>query len=189
MTRLWLASRSPRRRALLRGAGIPFEVVDVEVDETPPPGLEPEAVARELALRKARAGAGRAGQGWVLGADTLVVLGDRILGKPRDRRDASSMLAALSARPHRVVTGVALVGPGGAEFSGYDVTHVVMRPMSPGEIRAYVDSGESDDKAGAYAIQEAGDRFVERLDGSWSNVVGLPMELLRDLLARTGDGW
>jgi septum formation protein len=191
MPRLHLASRSPRRRKLLEEAGIPYVPLDVEVDETSDESLAPEDLVVELARRKAMAGASLCHEGWVLGADTLVVLGERMLGKPADRREAERTLASLSGVEHRVLTGVALVdaaGDGSRDLAGFACTRVTMRRLDPEEIRAYVASGEADDKAGAYAIQENGGRFVERIEGSWSNVVGLPIELVEDLLARLETG-
>jgi septum formation protein len=125
----------------------------------------------------------------VLGADTEVAVGDTVLGKPRDREHAREMLRSLSGTTHRVLTGVCLLDArSGARLEGVARTRVTMRALADAEIGAYVDSGEGDDKAGAYAIQETGDRFVTRVDGSWSNVVGLPMELLRGLLEQAGFG-
>ena len=185
MIRLHLASQSPRRRRLLEEARIPFNLVVVDVEESLPPGLEPEAAVRELAERKAQAGAARCSFGWVLGADTMVVRGGRAFGKPADRRDAREMLASLSGADHEVLTGIALVSAeNGRVISECASTRVSMRPLSTQEICTYVDSGEADDKAGAYAIQERGGEFVAKLEGSWSNVVGLPVELLRSMLAR-----
>lgn len=185
--RLHLASRSPRRRQLLAEAGIAFELVDVDVDETLDHPLPPIEVARHLAERKARAGAGVVRDGWVLGADTIVALGERVLGKPEDRAHARAMLTDLAGSTHRVVTGVCFVEAAGDRVViDADVTEVVMRPMTADEIAAYVATGESDDKAGSYAIQEKGDAFVERIDGSYSNVVGLPMELVTRILRELG---
>ncbi|NRA95747.1 MAG: septum formation protein Maf [Planctomycetes bacterium] len=179
MMHLKLASRSPRRRELLEEAGYTFDLVDVDVDETIEEVLDPVECARRLAKRKAVAGAQCVEAGWVLGADTLVVLGTKILGKPVDRSDAKAMLHDLSGSRHEVITGVCLVeARTGETFVDAEVTKIVMRPMSESEIGAYVATGESDDKAGAYAIQENGDRFVESMEGSYTNVVGLPMELL-----------
>ncbi|MSR74474.1 MAG: septum formation protein Maf [Planctomycetes bacterium] len=184
MTTLHLASRSPRRRELLTQAGISFECVDGDVDESLQPGTLPETAVCRLAEAKARAGAQHVPAGLVLGADTLVALEDTILGKPTDRVDARRMLSALSGRRHRVLTGVCVLdASSGRVCSAYSCTFVTMRTLDPQEIAAYVDSGEADDKAGAYAIQEHGDRFVTCLEGDWDNVVGLPLRLVRRLLA------
>ena len=186
MKPLFLASRSPRRRQLLTEAGIAFALIDVEVDESLDAPLPPIETARVLAERKARAGAELVEDGLVLGSDTIVALGERVLGKPDDRAHARAMLGDLSGQTHRVITGVALIdaATGDARVEA-DITEVLMRPMTPEEIAAYVATGESDDKAGAYAIQEKGDAFVERYEGSYSNVVGLPMELLGRMLAES----
>lgn len=180
---LILASASPRRRQLLGQLGRPFEVVPADVDETEPPGMAPQAVAETLAERKAQAVARQRAEGLVLGADTIVTDGTRIYGKPRDRDHAIETLSRLSSRPHWVITGVCLVDARtGRARTASDRTRVTMRAMTREEIEAYVDSGEAMGKAGAYAIQETGDRFVTQVDGSLSNVVGLPMELLTRML-------
>ncbi len=188
--RLVLASASPRRRALLEEAGLRFDVRPAAVDEEAPPSADPVALARGLAVRKARAAAALAGEGpaLVLGADTVVALdGGRLLGKPADRAEAEAHLRALSGTTHSVVTGVCLKEvPGGAEEVFHGETRVTMRPLSEEEIRRYADSGEGFDKAGGYAIQENGDRFVTGLRGSRSNVVGLPVEELLVRLRRRG---
>ena len=184
--RLVLASASPRRRALLEEAGLEFEVLPSLVAEEEPDRAAPAPFARDLAVRKARA-CPAAPPALVLGADTVVALPDgRILGKPRDRAEAASHLRALSGTTHAVITGVCLRElPGGAEEVFHAETRVTMRALTDEEIGAYARTGEGMDKAGGYAIQEGGDRFVTRLEGSRSNVVGLPVEeLLRRLAAR-----
>jgi len=185
MTELILASASPQRRDLLRTLGRPFRVVPPTADEMLPAGISPRQGAEELARRKARSVATRLSQGLVLGADTLVAVGDRIIGKPRDREDAIRILEILSRTRHEVITGLCLIDvASNREIVASDSTAIVMRRMTRSEIEAYVDSREGMDKAGAYAIQETGDRFVERVEGSLSNVIGLPLELLAALLAR-----
>lgn len=184
---LVLASASPRRRELLGELGIEFRVQAADVDETPPPRATPEAAAREIARRKALAVFASASGATVLAADTIVVAADgEFLGKPADAADARRMLGKLSATTHRVVTGVCLARAGAAPREESDTTTVTMRALAPAEIEAYVASGECDDKAGAYAIQETGDRFVTRVEGSWTNVVGLPMELVERMLRDAG---
>jgi septum formation protein len=183
--KLVLASRSPRRTELLLELGIPFEVRPVDIDETVDPALAKGRAVEDLARRKAFATPRKSGE-WVIAADTLVYLGEKPLGKPTDREDARRMLQGLSGSRHAVISGVALIGAGGRMVLGHEVTEVVMRPLSASEIDRYVESGECDDKAGAYAIQETGDRFIAALGGSWSNVVGLPMGLLVDLLRILG---
>ncbi|MEM9381720.1 MAG: Maf family protein, partial [Planctomycetota bacterium] len=185
--RVVLASASPRRHTLLREAGLAFRIEPADVDETIALELDAGAAAEDLALRKARAVASTRRSGaereLVLGADTLVVLGEdgepnrRFLEKAADAEEARSMLRALSGTRHRVITGVALVDTdSGTERATHETTWVTMRPITPAEIEAYVGSGEWEGKAGAYAIQETADRFVERLEGGgFDNVVGLPV--------------
>lgn len=179
---LVLASASPRRAELLRTAGIPFEVAAVDVDETLPPGADPKSSAERLARLKATAVmAAHAGR-WILAADTIVDLERRILGKPAEAFEAREMLQLLSGRAHEVHTGVALVDPGGLMTSAVATTRVVFRPLTWPEIEAYVEGGEPYDKAGGYAIQGEGGLLVERIEGPWDNVVGLPLNLVRRLL-------
>jgi len=184
---LLLASGSPRRADLLRAAGLPFEVAPPDVDETPQAGESPETMVARLAEAKARAVAvahpGRA----VLGADTTVVIDGTSLGKPVDAADASRMLAALSGRTHTVLTGVCLVSPRApAGESAVAATQVEFLPLSPDEVAWYVASGEPMDKAGGYAIQGLGSRFVRRIEGSYANVVGLPVELILGMCRAQG---
>ena len=184
--RLVLASSSPRRRELLAALGLTFEVCPAEVDESLAAGESPFDAAERLAREKAmRAAAGIRGEAVVVAADTLVVLRGEALGKPADRADAVRMLRALAGRTHEVVTGLALARDGRV-VSGRDVTHVVFAPMTEEEIRAYAASGEPDDKAGAYALQGIGGVFVERVEGSPSNVVGLPVRLFARLAREAG---
>ena len=186
-----LASSSPRRRRLLLELGVRFSVRVPDVDEQPLPGELPGPHVRRLALAKARAVArelepGRGAQ-WVVGADTVVVLDGRILGKPRDAGDAEDMLARLSGRTHEVLTGVALVpAEGGRASTAVVRSRVEMKPFGDAVIRRYVAGGEPLDKAGAYAVQGHGRHLVARVSGSLTNVVGLPLERLRRLLTRAG---
>jgi septum formation protein len=194
---LVLASNSPRRRELLRQAGYRFAVLSPPVDDSDVDlaGRTPEATVRYLAELKAASvveahkladGGGPAGA-LVLGADTVVALGGRIIGKPADEADARHILADLSGSTHRVLTGLALIATAtGRRLVDHDVTVVHMRVMTAEEINAYVASGEAMGKAGAYALQETGDRYVESLEGSMTNVVGLPMELLERMLKAAG---
>lgn len=183
---LILASASPRREELLRELGLPFTVVPSGLPEELPPGPPGESV-RALALAKARAVAGRISSGVVLGADTAVVLGGVILGKPADPEDARRMLRALREETHEVITGVGLVeAPGGREATAVVVTRVRMGQYGDDEIEAYLATGEPYDKAGAYAIQGAGSRLVAHVDGCYTNVVGLPLSTTRRLLAEWG---
>lgn len=180
---LILASASPRRADLLTAAGIPFETLPVHLDETALPGEAPEAHVRRLAEAKARAALALRSDARVLGADTIVVLEGRILGKPRDAGEAHEMLRGLAGRCHDVLTGVALVSASGAAVE-VARTRVWFAPMTEADIAEYVGSGEPMDKAGAYGIQGLASRYVERIDGSYTNVVGLPVALVARLLAR-----
>lgn len=178
---LVLASGSPRRSDLLAAAGFAFEIVVPSVDETPFPDETPGAHVRRLAEAKARAVAAGRPDAVVLGADTIVVIDSRILGKPRDEADAAQMLRDLSGRTHEVVTGVALLSADVADVR-VAVTRVTFNVLSEVEIREYVASREPLDKAGAYAIQGLASRFVEAVEGSYSNVVGLPVALVYRML-------
>jgi septum formation protein len=184
---LSLASASPRRRELLLQLVAGFRVTPADVDETPPDAAAPDEAAREIARRKALAVAATTDDP-VLAADTIVVAaGGEILGKPRDAEDARRMLRALSGTTHRVITGVCVATRRGSRVvCESETTSVTMREISDDEIAAYVASGECFDKAGAYAIQETGDRFVTRVDGSWTNVVGLPVETAGRMLRAAG---
>jgi septum formation protein len=191
---LVLASASPRRQELLRNAGIPFTVQPADIDETPLAGESPRDCARRLAREKAFAVFQSRPRDWVLGADTIVVVDEMILGKPRDPGDAARMLRLLSARTHAVITGVSLVGPGtiqsespttgnrqvvaAFERTASETTLVTMCEISDEEIREYVATGEPMDKAGAYAIQGMASRWIPRIEGDYSNVVGLPVALV-----------
>ena len=184
-SKLILASASPRRAELLRNAGIAFSAQATDVPERRRRGESPGKFAERLAREKARAIRARRPRSLVLGADTIVVIGDRVLGKPRDRRDARRMLRLLSGRTHRVTTAVCLAGPG-VEDARSETTRVTMRKLSEKEIRDYVASGEPTDKAGAYAIQGLASRFVSRIEGCYFNVVGLPVPLVYRMLRARG---
>ena len=184
-TRLVLASASPRRRELLGQLGLSFEVSAADIDETPQQGERAQAYVLRLAREKARAVATRHPGAWVLAADTTVALGDELMGKPRDAAEAREMLGRLSGRTHEVQTGVALAGPGG-EHSTVVRTRVTFRSLSVEEIAWYAASRESLDMAGGYGIQGKGGFLVEKLDGSPTNVIGLPLGETLALLARAG---
>jgi septum formation protein len=171
-----LASTSPRRAELLTAAGIPFVTHRVDVDETPLEGEAAPACARRLARAKAEAVARTPGA-IVLGADTLVVVDGDALGKPLDEAAAAAMLRRLSGRTHEVVTGVAIVHDGGASVDLVS-TQVTFETLTEAEIAWYIGTREPLDKAGAYGIQGGASRFVMRIEGSYSNVVGLPVELV-----------
>ena len=184
-----LASASPRRRELMHSLRLPFIVCALDTDESVEPGISPERVVEQLALRKATAvrderlasGSGRADE-VIVGADTVVVLDAGILGKPRDKAEAKTMLTALQGREHAVFTGVAVVHADGRVQVSHRLTVVRMKPLSARQIDRYIATGEPDDKAGAYAIQGLGALFVDSIDGCYYNVVGLPLALLADLL-------
>jgi septum formation protein len=202
---LVLASASPRRQELLRNAGIPFTVQPADIDETPLAGEAPRECAERLACEKALAVWGTRPQDLVLGADTIVVVDEIILGKPENDQDAIRMLRMLSGRVHRVITGVCLVqavasgrlpvanrtAPRSDETlrtenrelrTASDTTLVTMSELSDEEIRRYVATGEPMDKAGAYAIQGMASRWIPRIEGDYGNVVGLPVALVYRML-------
>lgn len=185
---LVLASASPRRGMLLEEEGFGFVRVEADVSEELSQGVLPESAVKELALRKAQAGLrvwlndGGSSEDIILGADTIVVLGDRILGKPRDEKEAEEMLTALSGQAHEVYTGVALVNGAGKQECGAVQTLVFFRQLTPEEIGQYIATGEPMDKAGAYGIQGQGGCLVKKYEGSLSNVIGLPMEYVKERL-------
>lgn len=170
-----LASASPRRRELLAHLGHPFTCTSVDVDETPLPNEPAEALVVRLAHAKADAARDQNPDGITIGSDTVVTLDNRILMKPVDDADAIRMLSSLQGRPHTVWTGVAVLGPQGHAEQVATSTRVFFRPMGGDEIRAYVATGEPMDKAGAYGIQERGAAFIERIEGDYFTVVGLPL--------------
>ncbi|MDO2949940.1 Maf family protein [Aeromonas simiae] len=183
-TQLYLASASPRRRELLTQLGYRFEVLKLEVPEQRQSGEKPQDYVCRLARDKALAGAAIAPAALpVLGADTIVVLGDRVLEKPSDLLDAKDMLEALSGRVHQVMTAVALASAGRCDVR-LVTTNVAFRKLDEAEIEAYWQTGEPCDKAGAYGIQGIAGKFVSRIEGSYSAVVGLPL-LETDLLIRS----
>jgi septum formation protein len=181
--RLVLASGSPRRRELLSAAGFTFDVQAVDVDERRGSGEAPAAYVDRLARAKAQAAAVRDPDSVVIGADTVVVVDDEVLGKPRDGSDATRMLRLLSGRAHEVLTGVAVTFRD-RTTSHVERTTVWFAPLSERDVAWYVATGEPMDKAGAYAIQALGSRFIPKIEGSYSNVVGLPVAAVVGLLAR-----
>lgn len=182
--RLILASSSPRRARILESLGLRFEIRPADVDETVLPGESPRAAVRRLARSKALIPRGGPNDR-VIAADTLVLLGSRILGKPRDRAEARSMLKDLSGRTHTVATGVA-VRWAGRMATAVDLTEVRFRRMDEAEIERYVRTGEPLDKAGAYHVEGGGAAFIEAIHGSPSNVAGLSVTTARRLLKRAG---
>lgn len=192
MLEIALASQSPRRRELLLQAGFQFRVFPVKVSEIIDENLTPAEAASQLATDKAQAAISEHNElktkGFlVLSADTIVVLGQRILGKPQNFSDAQQFLRSLSGKTHSVITGVTLIESGSTKvWTGAEKTEVKFRILSEKEISDYVSTGEPMDKAGAYAIQGGGGKFVSSCTGSWSNVVGLPLERLESVLKQNG---
>jgi septum formation protein len=185
---LVLASSSPRRSDLLRAAGIPFEVQAANVPEVQNKGEKPIEFAMRLARAKADAIAQLRPEAFVLGADTIVVVENKILGKPKDADDAARMLRLLSDREHDVTTAISLVFPHAAErITTSDTTRVYFSHLSDEDIAAYVATGEPMDKAGAYAIQGIAGRWIERIEGDFFNVVGLPVAKVYRILRQSGE--
>jgi len=195
---LVLASASPRRQELLRAAGVAITVQPTNIPESPKDGEAPRACAERLAREKAWVVFKERPNDFVLGADTIVVAEGKILGKPRDAADAARMLRLLSGRTHKVTTGVCLMGPKAAASSESlkgeatlgdtrsETTLVTMNELSDEEIKTYVETGEPMDKAGAYAIQGMASRWIPRIEGDYSNVVGLPVALVYRMLRERG---
>lgn len=183
---LILASASPRRLELLRQAGITFEVHPAHIPEQRKPGEAPLAYALRLAEEKARAVAQRFPGHHILGADTIVVADEHLLEKPLDHADAARMLRILSGRAHEVTTAVSLVKPNGQSDTRACTTRVFFRVLDDDEIQRYVASNEPMDKAGAYAIQGGAATFADRMEGEYSNVVGLPLPLVTEMLRANG---
>ena len=184
---IYLASQSPRRRELLQQIGVSFERLPVDIDEGRLTDESPEDCVQRLALEKARAGGALLPADTsqpVMGADTLVVSGDAVLGKPANREDAIEMLQLLSGRTHRVITAVALAGE--HEAACMNTSHVTFRTLTRRECEAYWDTGEPRDKAGAYAVQGLAAMFITRLEGSYSGVMGLPLQETAELLKEFG---
>ena len=193
LPRLILASGSPRRRELLASLDLAFTVRPVDLDESLRPGEEPDAYVRRLAREKAREQA-EAGE-LILAADTIVVLEGEVLGKPRDEDEAVAMLGSLAGREHTVLTGVCLwrpdagedgAGEEAAEAHTVESSRVLIAPLSPERLRWYAGTGEPMDKAGSYAIQGLGAVFVERVEGNYTNVVGLPLPAVARLFEELG---
>jgi septum formation protein len=186
-TRLILASASPRRRELLRAVGVPFRVVPSRIEEIPRKGESPMRFVRRAAREKGEEVAARNLSAFILSADTIVVAKGRILGKPADRKEGRRMLSLLAGREHLVHTAACLLRADGGYRDGLCVTtRVRFRSLTGEEISAYLRTGESDDKAGAYAAQGAGNLLIDRISGSFTNVIGLPMTQTLAMLARAG---
>ena len=183
---LLLASRSPQRRVILEQLGVPFEVVVPQFEEVVG-GSDPAATVRENARGKARSVAGIAAERPVLGVDTEVVVGGRVFGKPGNASEAEAMLEALAGRTHEVVSGLCLLTPAWEEVE-HEVTRVSFRELDARDLAAYIGTGEWGGRAGAYAVQGRGAALVERIEGDYLNVVGLPAALLVRLLAERFPG-
>lgn len=185
--RLILASASPRRAELLRAAGYVFDIHAVEIDERSKAGESPVEYVQRLAQEKSARAFKELSEGdastLVLGADTAVVIGSEILGKPRDVEDAARMLRLLSGRTHQVMTGICLVNAE-RSVSHVEISDVTFARLTEDQIAWYVSSGEGRDKAGGYAIQGLASRFIPRIEGSYSNVVGLPIASIDGLIHR-----
>ena len=186
MQSIILASASPRRAEILNQLGLDFELIPSEVSETiPNQSAFPNDLVTKLAWRKASNVAGKIERGLVIGADTLVVLGETIFGKPSDSDEAVKMLSILNGKTHSVYTGIAMIQvPSGQTEVGYSKTKVKFKTFSLEEIRFYVATGEPLDKAGAYGIQGKGGVLVEAIEGCYFNVVGLPLSKLADMLRK-----
>ncbi len=187
MSSIILASASPRRKDLLEALGVTFEVIPSAAEEHTESSSGPDALARINAQLKAEAIADDYPERWVLGSDTVVALGEQVYGKPADLEVAQSMLQALSGQTHCVHSGVSLVCRAHEVVETWsETTRVTMRSLSPAQIADYLSRIQALDKAGAYAIQEDGERIIGRVEGSLSNVVGLPLESLEKVLVRHG---
>ena len=184
---LVLASATPRRRELLRWLVAEYELDTAYVDESPRPGEAAAALVARLAQAKAEAVAARRPEAWVLAADTVVEIDGDVLGKPADTREAAGMLRRLAGREHRVFTGFTLLAPrGGARRDGTVESRVLFHDLAPHTIEGYVATGEPLDKAGSYAIQGRGAGLVARVDGSFTNVIGLPLDEVGAALREAG---
>jgi septum formation protein len=183
--RIVLASASPRRQELLRNAGIDFVVQPANIEEVRLAAETATDFAERMAREKAQAVREFGPEGWILAADTVVVVADQVLGKPADENDASRMLRLLAGREHQVITGVCLLG---ADFEDvrFESTTVHFSPMTYADVRDYIATGEPMDKAGAYAIQGVASRWVSKIEGDYSNVVGLPVDLVWRMLHEHG---
>jgi septum formation protein len=183
---LILASSSPRRQQLLRDAGIEIEVRPAHVTEERTTGEDPVQYACRLAREKALAVARKSPGRYVLGADTIVVVDDEVLEKPRNAEDAARMLRLLSGRAHHVTTAVSLLDPSGRSDTRFSTARVHFRKLEEPEIQRYIESGEPMDKAGAYAIQGGAAAWIQRVEGEYANVVGLPLSLVKEMLREEG---
>ncbi|MBI2287673.1 MAG: septum formation inhibitor Maf [Chloroflexi bacterium] len=187
MKKIILASASPRRKELLEKVGLKFEVDPSNYEEVGQPGLEPHELARKISLGKAEAVASKHKNAIVIAADTFIVADGKVLGKPHTQKRAREMLAAISGKSHSVITGFSIIDTATNKTVSKSVeTKVYIRKLTPAEIDAYVASKEPLDKAGAYAIQGLGVVLVEKIEGDYSNVIGLPLSALAEALKEFG---
>ena len=184
--RILLASQSPRRSELLKSMRISFDVDPAIIDEVFRDDLSPVENVLSVAESKARWVSRRNKKKFIIGADTVVVLENKIIGKPADKNDAFRILKQLGGKKQEVITGVAVLNPQGNCFPEAAVSQVKIKPLTAAEIKEYIETGEPMDKAGAYAIQGKGSALVESYSGSWSNIVGLPVETVKSLLRIAG---
>jgi len=179
-----LASASPRRFDLMQQIGISPEIMTSDVNEEWDGKLSGRELAQQLALKKVQACANKVWEGIIISADTVVILEDRIYGKPKDFNQAMEMLCSLNGKKHSVITGIAVLErPEGKVMIDYEETYVVFKTLTDDEIRSYIEWGESWDKAGGYGIQGKGALLVERIEGDYYNVVGLPLQKMNKLLS------
>lgn len=187
MKEVILASASPRRKELLEKIGLRFKVEPSNYEEDMPSGLEPHELARKISLEKAKVVASKHENAIVIAADTFIVFGDQILGKPHTEKEARKMLETISGKSHSVITGFSIIDIGASKTLSKSVeTKIYIRKLTPAEIEAYVKSKEPLDKAGAYAIQGLGAVFVEKIEGDYFNVIGLPLSALTEALKEFG---
>ena len=189
LPKIYLASKSPRRHEILHGLHIPFEYIESPYEEkiSDVADLVPEEKSAKLASLKAMYAANAMESGLIIGADTIVVDGSEILGKPKDRADAKRMLAELSGKKHRVITGLSLVDAGqNKTYSHSEITYVYFRELSEKDIETYLDTDEPYDKAGAYGIQGHAGLFVEKIEGCYFNVVGFPVVAFNNIMKAAG---
>jgi len=187
MKSIILASQSPRRQELLKQVGLEFEVIPADIDENLLQSVSPIEMVQQLACQKAKFVANGKQKGIIIAADTIVVVDDRVMGKPNTKDDAYQMLSSLSGRVHQVMTGLCVINAeAGKTECGVEQTEVTFRTLSESEIVAYIASGEPFDKAGGYGVQGLGALLVEKINGCYFNVVGLPLSKLFQMLKNQG---
>ena len=187
MKTIILASASPRRKELLEKIGLRFEVEPSNYEEDMPSALEPHEFAQKISLEKAKVVASKHKNAIVIAADTFIIFGSQILGKPHTEKEARKMLETISGKPHSVITGFSIIDTGTSKTLSKSVeTKIYIRKLTLAEIDAYVKSKEPLDKAGAYAIQGLGSVFVEKIEGDYFNVIGLPLSALTEALKEFG---